>query len=231
MGATLVRSPGEPASPNELLKYDPSTVMLLRRSSAPPKRMPPLDCGVKRTNESRRLLIVGSVMIASRLTAVEAPVRAELKIGLTSADTVTTSSTATVISLSTRSVATPRLMNTSLVAAGWNPLSEAVTVYGPPTRIAGTENRPSPRVTASYVVPEGSCRATTLAPGTARPCASLTMPSRVPVVTPCAWTGTAGDDSATNASTASALHTNHDLMLSLRVIEITPTFRTPGPDI
>ena len=35
IGATPVRSPGWPARPNELLKYEPSTVMLFARLSWP----------------------------------------------------------------------------------------------------------------------------------------------------------------------------------------------------
>src|SRR6266566_6676693 len=35
IGATLVRSPGSPPNPNELLKYDPSTVILFKRLSCP----------------------------------------------------------------------------------------------------------------------------------------------------------------------------------------------------
>ena len=51
MGVTPVRSPGWPPSPNELLKYDPSTVMLLSRLSCPmklPPKGPPEYCGLRR---------------------------------------------------------------------------------------------------------------------------------------------------------------------------------------
>ena len=84
-----------------------------------------------------------------RAIAVAAPVRAELNTGSDSATTVTVSDTATVRSVSVKSAATPRLTNTSLVTDGWKPSSDAVTVYGPPTRMPGIENRPSSRVTAS----------------------------------------------------------------------------------
>ena len=96
-----------------------------------------------------RFEMVGRLLIASRLMAVLAPVRPELNTGSTCAVTVTSSAIATVRSVSTRSEATPRLTETSLLVAGWKPLSVAVMVYGPPTRMPGTENRPSPRVTAS----------------------------------------------------------------------------------
>src|SRR5207245_5433378 len=39
-GATPVRSPGCPASPNELLKYEPSIVVLLNRLSWPANENP-----------------------------------------------------------------------------------------------------------------------------------------------------------------------------------------------
>ena len=60
--------------------------------------------------------------------AVAAPVRAELNTASDSATTVTVSDTASVRSVSVRSLVTPRLTNTSLVTAGWNPSSELVTV-------------------------------------------------------------------------------------------------------
>ena len=50
-------------------------------------------------------------------------------------------------------------------------------------RMPGIENRPSGRVTASYVVPDDSWTAVTVAPGMAFPWASLTMPVIDPVVT------------------------------------------------
>ena len=58
-----------------------------------------------------------------------------------------------------RSVATPRLTVTFSWICGSNaapaPQCATVTVYGPPTRMPGIEKRPSARVAASYVVPEG----------------------------------------------------------------------------
>src|SRR6266850_4240617 len=47
--------------------------------------------------------------------------------------------------------------------------------------------RPSPCVTVSYEVPDGSCTAVTVAPGMTPPCASLTIPVTEAVVTPCAY--------------------------------------------
>jgi hypothetical protein len=53
--------------------------------------------------------MVGRVCRTSRFTVVAAPVRVELKIEEDSAVTVTSSVTATLLSVSVRSVATPRL--------------------------------------------------------------------------------------------------------------------------
>ena len=47
IGATPVRSPGVLPRPNELLKYEPSTVMLFMRLSWPANDSP-LACGVRR---------------------------------------------------------------------------------------------------------------------------------------------------------------------------------------
>src|SRR5512134_2153501 len=66
----------------------------------------------------------------------------------------------------------------------------------------GIENRPSARVTAWYLVPEGSCVATTTAPGTGCFCGSRTTPSMAPVVTPCAWAAPGAPHNATSASRA-----------------------------
>ena len=60
IGATLVRSPGCEPRPKELLKYEPSTVMLLSRLSWPANEVP-LACGVSRVTDSNRPEIVGSV--------------------------------------------------------------------------------------------------------------------------------------------------------------------------
>src|SRR5258706_15811690 len=71
----------------------------------------------------------------------------------------------------------------------------------------GMVNRPSDCVTASYVVPEGTCTATMLAPGMTAPCASLTTPVTAAVVTPCAARGLADIASARSAPIA---HTRRD---------------------
>ena len=64
------------------------------------------------------------------------------------------------------------------------PTYATVTLYGPPTLMPGIENRPSARVTASYVVPDGSWIAITLAPATGSCWVLVTMPVTAPVVTP-----------------------------------------------
>ena len=53
-------------------------------------------------------------------------------------------------------------------ASDVKPGSDAVTVYGPPTRMPGMTKRPSACVTASYVLPDGWCTASTVAPGITR---------------------------------------------------------------
>ena len=75
-----------------------------------------------------RSLIVGMVARTSRSTEVAAPVRLVLKIEEDSAVTVTSSVAATVLRVSARSVATPRLTITSLVTWGRKLVSETVTV-------------------------------------------------------------------------------------------------------
>src|SRR5574341_28724 len=87
-----------------------------------------------------------------------------------------------------RSVAAPR--ERKLLVFTWlpYPMSETVTVYGPPTRMPGMVKRPSERVRAEYVVPEGSCMAATLAFASGLPASSVTMPLMEAVVTPCATT-------------------------------------------
>ncbi len=133
IGATPVRSPGVPASPNELLKYEPSTVMLFSRLSWPANDMPPPDWGVSRVTEDIDWEIVGSVARVSRLSVVAAPVLFEPNTGSEVPTTVTSSEAVTAFRLSTRSVATPRFRNTPSSVWGWNPCSSALTVYGPPT--------------------------------------------------------------------------------------------------
>src|SRR6266576_3043224 len=68
IGVTLVRSPGCPPRPNELLKYDPSIVMLFSRLSCPANENPSdigLYCGLSRSRSSTRRLIVGRWASAS----------------------------------------------------------------------------------------------------------------------------------------------------------------------
>ncbi len=89
IAATPVLSPGVLPNPKELLKYEPSTVMLFARESWPPNDMVPLCCGVNRVMFSRRPLIVGRLPRSSRLICVDAPVLFELNTGSVSAVTVT----------------------------------------------------------------------------------------------------------------------------------------------
>src|SRR5436190_1540315 len=186
MGATPVRSPGWPPRPNELLKYEPSTVMLFSRLSCPAK-FEPLACGVRRVMSPIRPEMVGSVASSSLVTAVAAPVRFELNTGSLTPTTTMSSAMAATFSVKSRSCATPRLRETFSFTSVLNPLTDALTRYGPPTRIPGMKNRPSPCVMVSYLVPEGSWMAVTAAPGITAPCASLTRPVIEAVVTPCAW--------------------------------------------
>jgi hypothetical protein len=142
------------------LNDDPSTVMLFMRLSSPAKLLP-LDCGVRRVTSLRRPDNVGSSWISSRRTVVAAPVCAELKTGSVCAVTVTVSCTAMARTVIGTSVATPRFTVTSVCVNGSNaappvPVNATVTVYGPPTRMLRIEKRPSARVVASYVLPDGS---------------------------------------------------------------------------
>ena len=79
------------------------------------------------------------------------------------------------------------------------PTYATVTLYGPPTLMPGIENRPSARVTASYVVPDGSWIAITLAPATGSCWVLVTMPVTAPVVTPWASACSAGHSSVHTA--------------------------------
>src|SRR5206468_8324679 len=123
---------------------------------------------------------------SSRVTAVAAPVRFELNTGSLTPTTVTSSAMAATFNVKSRSCATPRLSEMFSFTSVLNPVSAALTRYGPPTRMPGMKNRPSPRVIASYVVPDGWWTAVTTAPGITPPWASLTRPVIDAVVTPCA---------------------------------------------
>src|SRR5262245_47401877 len=206
MGATPVRSPMPPVvtpRPNELLKYEPSTVMLLARLSWPAKLPEPPYCGVRRVMSVMRPEIVGSAARSSRITAVAAPVCVELKTGSLCPTTVIVSETAATFSVNSRSCATPSASVSAFFTSEVKPVSCAVTVYGPPTRIPGIVNRPSPCVTASYDVPDGSCTAVIETPGMTPPEASLTTPVTAAVVTPCAYAELAGHINAHDAKQAS----------------------------
>ncbi len=71
---------------------------------------------------------VGSIEISSRFTLVAAPVLAELKIGLLSAETTMVSATCAGPRAKVRSCVTPRLSMTSCFSSVWNPCSTALTV-------------------------------------------------------------------------------------------------------
>ena len=76
MGETPVLPPGLEPDPNpkELLKYEPSTVMLFNLESCPAKDCP-LDCGDNRVKSLILLEIVGSLFKALLSIEVLAPVR------------------------------------------------------------------------------------------------------------------------------------------------------------
>ena len=150
IGATPVRSPGWPPRPNELLKAVPFTVMLFMRLSAPPNELAPDVCGVRRVKSLIKPRTVGSVASVSRFTDVEAPVRPELNTVSDCAVTVTVSVTEIGLTLTLRSVATPRLISTFSTVSGAKaavpvPVNATVTEYGPPTRMLMIMNRPSDR--------------------------------------------------------------------------------------
>src|SRR6266540_6349375 len=69
------------------------------------------------------------------------------------------------------------------------------------------KKRPSSCVTASYCVPDGTCTAVTVAPGTTAPCGSATWPAIEPVVTPCA---AADPAEATSAQTTAIAQKHRD---------------------
>src|SRR2546426_591066 len=160
-GATPVRSPGCPASPNELLKYEPSIVMLLSRLSWPANEKPKdigLYWGVSRRRSSTRRLMVGRWAICVVEMVVAAPVRSALNTGLLVAVTMTGSnSTLARPSTKRRSAVPPNVSWIwSCTSRRW-PTMITLTRYGPPTRIPGMVNLPSARVTAAYAVPDGPC--------------------------------------------------------------------------
>ncbi len=149
IGATPVRSPGCPPRPNELLKYDPSTVMLLARLSWPEKVPDPPYWGLRRAMSLMRPEIVGSVASSSRVTDVAAPVRVELNTASAVPTTVIVSATAATFSAKSRSEVTPRFSETLFFTSVVKPCSVAVTLYGPPIRMPGMLYRPSPCVMPS----------------------------------------------------------------------------------
>ena len=118
IGATPDLSPGVLPSPNELLKYEPSTWMLLSRESCPAKDIRPPDCGVSRVTFSRRPLMFGRFDKSERLMVVAAPVRFDENTGSVWPVTVTCSETAMVFTSIARSVATPRLTVTFSIVFG-----------------------------------------------------------------------------------------------------------------
>ena len=158
IGATPVRSPMPPVvtpRPNELLKYEPSTVTLFARLSWPAKVPDPPYCGVRRVMSVMRPVIVGRVARSSRMTAVAAPVCDELNTGSLVPTTVIVSAIVATFSENSTSCATPSASVMLFFTSVVNPLNCAVTEYGPPTRMPGIVKRPSACVTASYDVPEG----------------------------------------------------------------------------
>ena len=117
IGATLVRSPGCAPRPKELLKYDPSTVMLFRRLSWPANELP-LAWGVRRVTSPIRPVMVGRFWISSRLTCVAAPVLLEANTVSATPDTVTSSVTVIGCTFTSTSVDTPRFTITFSLVCG-----------------------------------------------------------------------------------------------------------------
>src|ERR1700694_1126678 len=68
----------------------------------------------------------------------------------------------------------------------------------------GRVNRPSARVPAAYVVPDGPCTATTRAPSSGVPRESVTIPEIAPVVTP--WARAAPAESIEKTAAATRAH-------------------------
>ena len=131
IGATPVRSPMPPVvtpRPNELLKYEPSTVTLFARLSWPANVPLPPYCGVRRVMSVMRPETVGSDARSSRRTAVAAPVRFELNTGSRRPMTVIDSSTATFPSFIIEVGRRAERDQDVLHVCGWNPASSAVTV-------------------------------------------------------------------------------------------------------
>jgi hypothetical protein len=96
-----------------------------------------------------RPVIVGSDARSSRITAVAAPVCDELNTGSLVPTTVIVSEIDATFSVNSRFCVTPRLSERLFWTAVVKPVSAALAVYGPPTRIPGMVNRPSACVTAS----------------------------------------------------------------------------------
>src|SRR5688500_4481342 len=190
--------------------------------------MLPPDWGVSRVMLSRRPWRAGSVARASRVICVAAPVRSELKTA-SEVGAVTVTSTAIERTMKSRSVATPRLTMMSSWVCASNPDAPAVgatvTLYGPPTRMFSSEYRPSGRVVVSYVVPDGTCSARTVAPATGFSCASFTRPASDPVVTPWA-TASVGSASPNTAHNTRVLLPSHDVAFSKRFMQLTPQIDT-----
>src|SRR5205823_14845687 len=113
MGVTPVRPPGFPASPNELLKYEPSMVMLLKRLSWPANENPKdigLYWGVSRRRSSTRRVMVGKWPICAVEMDVAAPVLPDRNTELVVAVTVTGyGPTVDRASANRRAVVTPHL--------------------------------------------------------------------------------------------------------------------------
>ena len=82
------------------------------------------------------------------------PARVESMFG-TSAVTVTFSVTDASVSLNSMVRFSPRPTVSTASVCSLKPLSAATTRYGPPTRTLKISKRPSPLVTASYLVPVG----------------------------------------------------------------------------
>ena len=147
IGDTPVRAPGCEPSPNELLKNEPSSVMLFNRLSCPANDEP-LDWGVRRVKSVIVRPMVGKAAIASFGMVVDAPVMRELSAPPVAVTCTPVNVTATVLSSKLTSVDEPRVTSRPFWTLRSYPSATAVTAYGPPTRMAGIRKRPSARVIA-----------------------------------------------------------------------------------
>src|SRR2546425_282893 len=91
----------------------------------------------------------------------------------------------------------------------------------------GIVNRPSARVIAAYVVPEGTCTATTRAPSIGAPEESVAMPATAEVVTPWASNGPVEAREKTATATTARLERTIQCMSGPLLRGVCGTVRVP----